>query len=79
MNIKPEAGGERRAVADADEIGLICAKCGIPLIEIETKFEYLKHEFSHTIPKCPVCGRIYISEGLAAGKMFEVETMLEDK
>jgi Fe-S oxidoreductase len=79
MHIKPEASGERRTVAAADKGGLICAKCRTPLLEIETRFEYLKHEFSHAIPKCPVCGLVYVSEELAEGKMFEVETMLEDK
>jgi Fe-S oxidoreductase len=69
----------RPANTAADRKQLICAKCQLPLTEIETKFEYLKHEFSHAIPQCPVCGQPYIPESLVNGKMLEVETMLEDK
>jgi len=46
---------------------------------IETKFSYLGHEFTHPVPKCPICGFVYIPEELATGKISEVETMLEDK
>jgi hypothetical protein len=67
------------AAAVTDQKQLICAKCRLPLEEIETKFEYLKHEFAHPVPKCPICGQPYIPETLANGKMLEVETMLEDK
>ena len=28
---------------------------------------------------CPKCGKVYISEELAEGRMWEVEQMLEDK
>jgi NADPH-dependent glutamate synthase beta subunit-like oxidoreductase len=79
MSIKPGTQGERRIAGTPDESGLICAKCRIPLEKSETKFEYLKHEFSHAIPKCPICDQAYISEELVLGKMLEVETMLEDK
>ncbi|MDR1246069.1 MAG: FAD-dependent oxidoreductase [Clostridiales Family XIII bacterium] len=79
MNIKPGTRGEPHVAGIPDESGLICAKCRIPLEKTETKFEYLKHEFSHAIPKCPICDRAYISEELVLGKMLEVETMLEDK
>ena len=58
---------------------LICVRCNVALEIIEAKFSYLGHEFSHHVPKCPVCGQIYITEGLATGKISEVESMLEDK
>ncbi|MDR1571910.1 MAG: hypothetical protein LBS32_05240 [Clostridiales Family XIII bacterium] len=61
------------------ETAFICAKCGIPLEKTDTKFEYLKHEFSHPIRRCPSCGQAFIPEELATGKMLDVETMLEDK
>ena len=62
-----------------DEKKLICAKCNVPLEEMESKFFYMKHEFSHPISKCPVCGQVFIPEELATGKIAEVETVLEDK
>jgi uncharacterized protein with PIN domain len=62
-----------------DENELVCARCNVPLEKIETKFSYLGHVFTHPIPKCPSCGQVYIPEELAAGKISEVETMLEDK
>jgi Fe-S oxidoreductase len=87
MRAKQETRHDRRvsgasvqsANTAADRKQLICAKCRLPLEEIESKFEYLKHEFSHAIPQCPVCGQPYIPESLVNGKMLEVETMLEDK
>ncbi|MDR3364392.1 MAG: hypothetical protein LBS91_05520 [Clostridiales Family XIII bacterium] len=62
-----------------DETTLLCARCGVPLERVTTKFSYLGHEFTHPIPKCPLCGQAYIPEALATGKISEVETMLEDK
>lgn len=59
--------------------GLVCARCDAALEMIETKFSYLGHEFTHPVPKCPICGFVYIPEELATGKISEVETMLEDK
>jgi Fe-S oxidoreductase len=79
MNIKGKARDGRSAAGAADESRLICAKCRLPLQNTETKFEYLKHEFSHAVPCCPSCDTVYVSEELATGKMLEVETMLEDK
>jgi hypothetical protein len=79
MDVKQAARNERRPALTAEESGLLCARCGLPLQKIQTKFEYLKHEFSHLIPSCPSCGAVYVSEELAAGRMYEVETLLEDK
>ena len=62
-----------------DENRLICARCNVTLEKTETKFDYLGHKFTHTIPVCPVCGMVYVSEELAGGRIAEVETMLEDK
>lgn len=65
--------------APIHEENLICSRCAAPLERVETKFSYLGHTFSHPVPRCPVCGAVYISEALATGKIAEVETMLEDK
>jgi ferredoxin len=67
---------DRKAAAAED---MICARCGVPLEPAETKFSYLGHAFSHPVPKCPVCGQVYISEELVNGKISEVEALLEDK
>ena len=58
---------------------LFCMKCDARLVPLKTTFTYLKHEFYVDIPRCPVCGQVYVSEELAKGKMSEVETSLEDK
>ena len=42
-------------------------------------FEYMNRSFSHEVPVCPKCGKVYISEALAEGRMAEVEAALEDK
>ena len=62
-----------------DENRLICARCDAPLEKCETKFDYLGHKFTHLAPKCPICGMVYVSEELAAGRIAEIETLLEDK
>lgn len=58
---------------------LVCIKCNAQLVLLKTTFFYLKHEFYADIPKCPVCGQVYVSEELAKGRMATVETTLEDK
>jgi ribosomal protein S27AE len=65
--------------AAPEAANLTCARCGVPLEPAETKFVYLGHAFTHKVPRCPRCGYAYIAEDLAAGKIAEVETMLEDK
>ena len=57
----------------------ICRKCGKPLKLQKIVFDYLGHSFSHELPQCPQCGKVMITGELAAGKITEVETMLEDK
>jgi len=66
-------------MTDPENRDLICSKCGVPLEPAETKFSYLGHDFTHAVPKCPVCGQVCLPEELVTGKMAEVETMLEDK
>lgn len=58
---------------------LKCGKCGVPLEPMEAHFKYLKRQFKYTVPRCPKCGFVYISEDLANGRIKEVETVLEDK
>lgn len=58
---------------------LICAKCNEKLQSKSVMFSYMKRTFSHEVPVCPKCGKVYISKELAEGKMAEVEILLEDK
>ena len=57
----------------------ICRKCGEELQTKKTLFEYLEHNFSEDLPRCPKCGKVFISRELAEGRMAEVEVLLEDK
>ncbi|MBQ6360786.1 MAG: hypothetical protein IJJ25_06565 [Lachnospiraceae bacterium] len=57
----------------------VCKKCGVPLMLKEIHFTYLEHPFHASLPACPVCGNVMIDEELAAGKIAEVEELLEDK
>jgi len=70
---------DEAVVRTENENRLICARCNAQLEKIETKFDYLGHKFTQHAPKCPVCGMVYVPEELAAGRIAEVETMLEDK
>lgn len=57
----------------------MCIQCGVPLEMDKVVFEYLGHNVSQDLYKCPQCGKALIPGGLAEGKMAEVEVTLEDK
>ncbi len=54
-------------------------KCDRELVLKKVVFEYMGHTVAHEVPVCPKCGKVYISEELAEGRMAEVEQLLEDK
>lgn len=56
-----------------------CCRCDKELVPKKIVFEYLGHTVAHEVPVCPKCGKVYISEELAEGRMSEVEQALEDK
>ena len=58
--------------------GWTCA-CGQPLEPSEVRMVYMGSEFTVELPACPACGVVIVPEGLAMGKMLEVEQILEDK
>lgn len=62
-----------------EEMNWKCFKCGVPLTTKTVVFEYMNRSFSYGVPVCPKCGKVYISEALAEGRMAEVEASLEDK
>ena len=62
-----------------DEKKLICGRCRVPLTMQSTTLTYLGHQVKQDLPRCPICGEIYLSEELVTGKMRDVEKMLEDK
>jgi hypothetical protein len=61
----------------ADE--LRCCECDAALVPKKTYFSYLGHTFHADVPRCPVCGEVFIPEGLAKGRMAEAEKSLESK
>ena len=56
-----------------------CGKCNEALTVKKTTFSYLDRSFTHEVPCCPICGKVFISMELAEGRMSEVERQLEDK
>ena len=58
---------------------LICSLCSEELVESKTTFSYMKYTFYADLPRCPVCGQVYIDEELVKGRIAEVEMELEDK
>ena len=56
-----------------------CYRCNVPLEVKTAHFSYLDRTFNHPVPRCPVCGQVYIEKDLAKGKMSSVETSFEDK
>jgi uncharacterized protein with PIN domain len=62
-----------------EERTMRCLKCDQRLVLRKVVFEYMGHTVAHEVPTCPKCGKVYISEELAEGRMSEVEQLLEDK
>jgi hypothetical protein len=58
---------------------LVCLRCEQPLVMTKVTVAYLGNKFPYDLPRCPGCGKVYVSELLATGKMLEVEQILEDK
>ncbi len=59
--------------------GWSCAKCGIALELQKVEVAYRGSKYPVILPRCPKCGLVFIPEGLALGKMAEVQKLLEDK
>jgi hypothetical protein len=57
----------------------MCARCNLPMEIAAVRIAYLNSAFPVNLPKCPKCGRVFIPEDLALGRMVEVEKSLEDK
>ena len=70
-------GETKKIVIEAG--GWVCAKCVAGLTQGGALFSYMGMTFSHEVPRCPVCGAVFISKDLADGKMAEVEQLMEDK
>jgi NAD-dependent SIR2 family protein deacetylase len=62
-----------------ENIAWKCSKCDVSVVVKKTVFDYLGNTFSHEVPVCPKCGKVFIPKELALGKMSEVEHQLEDK
>lgn len=56
-----------------------CASCKKELVMKKTVFSYLGHTVAHEVRACPDCGKVFISQDLAEGRMAEIEEQLEDK
>jgi transcription elongation factor Elf1 len=63
----------------AEERKWKCAKCNEEPVIKKTVFSYLGQTVAHDVQVCPKCGKIFIPEDLAEGRMAEVEEQLEDK
>jgi hypothetical protein len=59
--------------------GWVCHLCALPVQEMIVRLQYQRTIFALTLPACPKCGMVLISEELATGKMAEAEQALEDK
>ena len=68
-----------RISMDAGQRELCCVRCNMPLEPKKASFSYLGHTFQAELPTCPVCGRSFVSEALAGGRMRQIESMLETK
>ena len=64
---------------DMAERKWMCGKCQMELQMQKIVFKYLGHSFSHDVMACPKCGKVFIPQELAEGRMAEVEETLEDK
>ena len=62
-----------------EDMNWICRPCGVRLEPGKAELTYLGGSFQVELLVCPVCGRVFIHEDLATGRMLEVEQLLEDK
>lgn len=58
---------------------LMCVRCNQALVPGKVTASYMGSRFPIELLCCPVCGLTFVPEGLATGKMLEVEQALEDK
>jgi len=58
---------------------LLCARCNLPMATAKVTASYLGYAFPIELLRCPGCGVVHVPEALAAGKMAQVEQLLEDK
>ena len=56
-----------------------CERCQCGLVVGPVAVTYMNNRFTTDLPYCPTCRTVLISEGVATGKMAEVEQILEDK
>lgn len=66
-------------IQDMQDTNMMCDKCKVHLKPAKVTLSYLGNSFSAEVPKCPVCGLVYMSEELVRGKMAAVEMAIEDK
>ena len=62
-----------------DDLSWHCVSCDRPLELGRVTVTYMCNSFTTEMPHCPQCGLVLVPEGLALGKMAEVEKILEDK
>lgn len=62
-----------------ESMKLSCGKCKVPLELALVKLSYLGHSFQQELPRCPVCGQMFIPEKMVEDKIQPVEITLEDK
>jgi NAD-dependent SIR2 family protein deacetylase len=58
---------------------ILCSKCNVQVEMEKCKFSYLNLEFNSEVPRCPVCGQVYLSEELVVNRIRQVEANLEEK
>jgi hypothetical protein len=58
---------------------LICCKCNTELVIKTCEFSYMGYHFNHSLPCCPCCGQVFISEDIVNEKVSKVEMELEIK
>ena len=67
------------AKTKGESMDWFCVRCNIRLELATVKLTYLDETFATSIPVCPSCQRVFVSEKNAMEKMALAEQMLEDK
>ncbi len=62
----------------AEESKMICSRCNQVLEMRELTFSYLGKNGTLKTPRCPACGRVYVSEALREGYVQKLEYFLEE-
>lgn len=79
MAIRDELSGPCQYQEGATPDTPYCRGCNAALVPTRTHMHYLCYPFVKELPRCPICGQLFISPEFMRERLAPVEKGLEDK